>query len=410
MAPSPSPLSARLALAFSCMGHAYSHLFAPIFFVVALSLEAELGLTHGEVVALIVVGNVLFGVAAPLAGWLGDRWSASAMVGVFFVGTGGGMILTGLSSTPFAIGVSLAVTGLFASIYHPVGIAWLVRNAAERGTALGINGVFGGLGPVVAALSAGVLIDLAGWSAAFLVPGAVVLATGLVFYALLARGVIVETKEDRVSDPPASRSDTMRAVSVLAVTLLCTGLIYQATQASLPKLFTERVGDLLGDGSIGVSAMVAAVYLAAGAAQIIAGWLADRFPLKAVYAVAFVLQVPLLAVAAGVSGATLVGVAMLMVVMNVGALPPENALVARYAPSHRRGLAFGLKFILAFGLSGLGVKLEGLLYDLTGGFAWLFTILAAVAAVAVAAALLLPSEQRRGSATAEAEPAATGAG
>ena len=45
------------------------------------------------------------------------------------------------------------------------------------------------------------------------------------------------------------------------------------------------------------------------------------------------------------------------------------------------------------GISGLGVVLEGALYDLTGGFFWLFAILAALAAVAVATGLLLPSER-----------------
>jgi len=37
-----STLSARLSLGFSCVGHAYSHLFAPIFYVVVLALEKDL--------------------------------------------------------------------------------------------------------------------------------------------------------------------------------------------------------------------------------------------------------------------------------------------------------------------------------------------------------------------------------
>lgn len=102
----------------------------------------------------------------------------------------------------------------------------------------------------------------------------------------------------------------------------------------------------------------------------------------------------LLILASAASGAALVVVAVIMVSVNVGARPAENSLVARYAPSNRRGLAFGLKFILAFGISGLGVKLEGVLYDQTGGFAWLFVVLCAIAAVGVAATLLLPSEDR----------------
>lgn len=369
-------------------------MFAPIFYVAALTLEKDLGLTHGEVVGLIVIGNVLFGVAAPLAGWLGDRWSSTGMVGLFFIGTGGGMVMTALASSPFQIGLWLAVTGLFASIYHPVGIAWLVRNAKARGKALGINGFFGGVGPAAAALMAGTLIEISGWRAAFLVPGALIVGTGILFYWMMARGLVVETKQDARPLPPASREDTVRAVSVLGVTLLCTGLIYQATQPALPKVFSERLADFLSDGVFGVSVFVAAVYFTAGGLQILAGHLADRFPLKYVYLSCFILQVPLLILASAVSGAALVVVAMVMVSVNVGALPAENSLVARYAPSNWRGLAFGLKFILAFGISGLGVKLEGVLYDQTGGFAWLFIVLGVIAAVGIAATLLLPSETR----------------
>jgi MFS family permease len=389
-----SDRSARLSLGFSCLGHLYSHLFAPIFFVVALTLEGDFDRSHGDIVALIVIGNVLFGLAAPVAGWLGDRWSSTGMVGLFFLGTGGGMILTGLASSPLAIALALALTGLFASIYHPVGIAWLVRHARSRGMALGINGVFGAVGPAVAAISAGVLTEWGGWRMAFIVPGVAVAATGIVFYGLLARGLIVESRVDRRVEPPARPADVVRAGIVLAVTMLCTGLIYQATQPALPKVFSER---LLGadDGVMGVSLLVSLVYLVSGGCQIVAGHLADRFPLKFVYVVCFALQVPLLVLAASAHGTAMVMVAMLMVAMNVGALPAENSLVARYAPSHRRGLAFGLKFILAFGISGLGVKLEGAVYDSTGDFWWLFTILAAIAVVGVAAALLLPEERRQ---------------
>ncbi len=389
-----SNTSARLSLAFSCVGHSYSHLFAPIFYVVALGLERDLGLTHGEVVTLILIGNVLFGVAAPVAGWLGDRWSATGMIAVYFLGTGGGMVMTGLAETPLEIGLWLAVTGLFASIYHPVGFAWLVRNAVNRGTALGINGLFGGIGPAVAALTAGALTDLYGWRAAFMVPGAVVVATGVAFAWLVARGAIVERDTDRHPQPAASHEDRVRAFLVLAVTMLCTGLIYQATQPALPKVFSERVVDLAGDGVLGVSVLVAIVYLAAGGLQVLAGHLADRYPLRTVYLLAFILQVPFLVLAGSLGGTALVVVALIMVSVNVGSLPAENSLVALYAPSRWRGVAFGLKFILAFGVSALGVKLEGVLYDATGDFTWLFVVLAAIAAVAGAAGLLLPADRR----------------
>jgi len=45
--------------------------------------------------------------------------------------------------------------------------------------------------------------------------------------------------------------------------------------------------------------------------------------------------------------------------------------------------------------SGFGVKLEGALFDATGDFLWLFTVLAALAATAAAIGFLLPGEPRR---------------
>lgn len=386
-------LSARLSLGFSCVGHSYSHLFAPIFYVAALSLEQELSLSHGDVVALIVGGNVLFGVAAPLAGWMGDKWSSTGMMSLFFLGTGIGLMLTGMASVPLYIGLALALTGLFSSIYHPVGIAWLVRHAVNRGAALGVNGFFGGIGPGIAAILAGVLIEWFDWRAAFILPGVALFVTGIAFTWLVGRGTIIESRVDRKQDLPTSRQDMIRAFMVLAVTMLCTGIIYQATQPALPKVFSEKLGDLTKDGVLGVSMFVAIVYFAAGIMQILAGKLADKYPLKYVYMAAFVMQVPLLAIAGSLSGASLMVVALIMVSINVGALPAENSLVARYAPSQWRGLAFGLKFILAFGVSGLGVLLEGKLYDYTGDFYWLFIVLACVAAVATVAGLLLPNER-----------------
>jgi len=391
-----SRYSAPLAMGFSCVAHSYSHLFAPIFYVAVLALEPELGLSHGEAVSLILVCNILFGVVAPLAGWLGDRWSAVGMMTLFFLGTGGGMILTGLAGTPFLIAFWLAATGLFGSIYHPVGMAWLVRNAVNRGMALGINGMFGGFGPAAAALMSGVLIDWLGWRAAFIVPGAAIIATGLVFWGLVMRGDIIESKADIRAEPPVSRKDAIRVGIVLLLTMVCNGMIYQATQAGLPKLFSIRVADFASDGAFGISALVATAYGIAGVLQIFSGRLADRYPLKTVYQIAFLLQVPLLLLASQVSGPTVVLVAILMVTANVGSLPAENCLVARYSPSHRRGLAYGLKFVFAIGIaSGFGVKLEGLLFDASGNFVWLFTVLAALAAGAAAIGFLLPGEPKR---------------
>ncbi|MDH5189098.1 MAG: MFS transporter [Rhodospirillaceae bacterium] len=388
-----SKKSARLSLIFSCFGHTYAHLFAPIFFVVALTLEGEMGLSHGEAVSLIVIGNVLYGVGAPFAGWISDKWNTTGMMSVYFIGTGSAMILTGFATTPIMLALFLGLTGLFGSIYHPVGIAWLVKNAVNRGTALGINGVFGTIGPSVAALSAGILTDTISWRAAFVVPGAIILLTGIFFILMIRRGQITETKEDISPQAPVARSDIIRTIMVLSITMLCTGLIYQATSPAVPKIFSLRLNELFSGGIMGVSVMVAMVYIVAGGFQIIAGRICDIYPLKLVYILTFIAQIPIMLLAASAGGMGLLVVVMFMVAANQASLPAENSLVARYAPAQWRGLAFGMKFILAFGISGLAVLMEGAIFDATGDFFWLFIILASIATVGFATAFLLPSEK-----------------
>ena len=46
----------------------------------------------------------------------------------------------------------------------------------------------------------------------------------------------------------------------------------------------------------------------------------------------------------------------------------------------------------------VGVLMEGALYDFTGGFYWLFVVLAALAAVAFVAAVGLPAEGKEAAA------------
>jgi len=390
--------SARLSLIFSALGHVFAHLFEPIFYIVALVLPAELGMPYEEVLTLIVAGKLLYGLLAPLAGWLGDRWSAVGMMAVYFLGLGAAALSVGFATGPWMLGLTLALTGAFGAIYHPVGTAWLIRNATDTGKAIGVNGVFGGLGAALAGVVAGGLIALAGWRAAFIVPAIVCLISGVVFLALVVRGKVVEATADRKPLPVASRGDTVRAGLVLTVTMLCAGLVYQATQPSLPKLFDERLG---GAGLFGAAAAVTAVYLIAGLNQIVSGHLADRFSAKWVYVGTALVQVPPLLGLAWASGCPLVAVATLAVAGNLSAIPAENVLMARYTPAKWRGTAFGMKFILSFGVSGLGVPLVSVIHGATGGFGWLFVLLAGAALTVAVAATLLPAERRTAGEAAE---------
>lgn len=391
---SPSAVSDRGAVVFSCVGHFFNHLFEPAFFVVALVLPAAFGISYETALTLIVGGKVLFGVAAPLAGWLGDRWSTTGMMAIYFLGMGGAAIWAGFAGGPWEMAMALTLLGLFGSIYHPVGIAWLVRSATRRGKALGINGIFGSLGPAVAGIGAGLMIEISGWRSAFIVPGILVFLVGLTFVALIYRGAITDHRADIRPEPVPERRDTVRAYTVLALAMLCGGLVYQSTQAALPKLFDERLDGLFGGGTLGPGTAVMLVYGFSALMQVFAGHLADRYSLKTVYLTFWLLQAPMLGAVAALSGIPLIGAAMLMVMLNTGALPAENMLLAKYTPPQWRATAYGFKFVVGFGVASLGIPLVGLLRATTGDFAWLFGLLAGVAVLMAAAALRLPQDTR----------------
>lgn len=385
--------SAQLSLVFSCIGHAFVHLFMALYFVVVLAIEIDWSIPYHDLIGLWTVGSILVGVCAVPAGWIADRWSAPGMMVIYYLGLGGAAIACSFMDAPLALAVGLAAIGLFAAIYHPVGIAWLVRNAESRGKALGINGIFGGLGVAGAGVIAGFLIDTHSWRAAFFVPGAACVATGLALWYCVQRGLVADDGEDRVKSAPVNRGDMLRVFVILLLTMLLTGLLYQSTQVSLPKVFDLRLRDIAGEGVLGIGTAIAAVYTISAIMQVYGGHLADRYPLKPIYVGAFLLQIPLLIAVGVFSGLPLILVAMLAVLVNVAALPAENMLLARYAPQKHRSLAFGIKFVLAFSIAPVALQLVAFVQEGTGEFVWLYYILGGAALVACLAALMLPKDR-----------------
>ena len=172
---------ARTAIIFSNIGHGFSHMFTVLYASAVLYLPKVFDLSYGELLGLSSLGLILFGVAALPAGWLGDRWSQIGMMAIFFIGIGVGAIVVGLAVGPERLFIGLTLIGLFASIYHPVGIAWVVAWANKQGMTLGINGVFGNAGSAIAPVFVGLMIDYVTWRAAFIIPGvlSILVGTGL---------------------------------------------------------------------------------------------------------------------------------------------------------------------------------------------------------------------------------------
>jgi len=327
------------------------------------------------------------------------------MMTLYFVGTGAAAVVTGLATTPFQLALGLASIGFFAAIYHPVGMAWLVRSAADRGKALGWNGMFGSFGVALGPVVAGALCQWWSWRAAFIVPGAITAAIGVALLVVWRAGGVADSVPAHVAPRKvASRTEMMRAFILLSVTMTCGGLIYQAFTVILPKLFAERIGQDFGLGASAIGGLVGLVYLVAGLTMPISGRLADRFPTPQIYRAAFLLLVPCLFVAALLQSWPLVFVTVLLVIINTLSGPAENKLLAHYTPGRWQGTGYGAKFVLSLGVSASAIPLIALIYESTGGFFWLFIAMGVLAAVATIGALLLPTGEAAVARAAQVQP------
>ena len=392
----PVNRSRSVALTFANVAHFYSHLFMLIYPTVVIALETAFGRSYGEMISLSFTGFVLYGIAALPAGWLGDRWSVPGMLAIFFLGTGIAAIAAGLAPGPAGIQIALAAIGLFSAIYHPVGTAWIVANAEARGRALGINGVFGSAGIASAPLIAGGLTAVLGWRAAFLVPGIICVATGVAFLSMQG-GMKTSSHARRTAGSRAPPSlHALRGLALLAVTALCVGFLAQAHTVALPKVFAVRAPVALEwAGLAGAGILVSAALITGAFGQLVGGWLADRYRLTLVYPGFYVLMIPLALAAAEIPGLPFVVTAAVIMFTITASLPAENSLVAHHCPSRWHATAFGVKFVLALGVSSLAIPAAGHIFDATGDFRWMFLAMAMIAGIIVCLAMLLPGMRER---------------
>jgi MFS family permease len=320
------------------------------------------------------------------------------MMVIFFFGIGAATIATGFARTPVELAVGLTVIGVFAAIYHPVGIAMLVSNQPRLGRTLGVNGVYGNAGLAFAALLTGALADLAGWRAAFFVPGLACLAVGLGFVRA-SRGMTLGKGVTRKGEARLPRALLARVFIAVAVATAAGGVIFNATTVSMPKVFAERLSALT-DTNFGIGVLVCITYLIAAMAQLAVGWWIDRRPIKAVFVAVVAAQVPLLFAAGSLTGYAMLAVAIGMMFFVFGQIPINDAMIARYTAEEWRARAYAVRYVMSFAGSATAVPLVAWVYSAYGDFQPLYAFLAALAGLILAFALAFPGERATRLATA----------
>ncbi len=379
-------------VAFINLGHLLDHLVMLVFPTVVIALGREWDRPYAELLPLAVGGFIAFGAFALPAGWLADRWSRYKMMAVFFFGIGGSLFLTGFAQSPWQIAAGLTLTGMFAAIYHPTGIAMLVAAPGKMGSALGWNGLWGNLGLATAAIVSGALMDLWGWRAAFFIPGLASIAAGIAFLLLVSDPGPIPKKSKAIGLHVDSRTMT-QIFAILLVATACGGIIFNSTTVAMPKVFDERLRALT-QTNLGIGALVAFVYSIAAFSQVLMGRLIDRFEMKRLMIGVALAQIPLLGLAAALDGWAMLAIALLMMMAIFGQIPLNDAIVGRYVADEYRARVLSVRYVVSLGVAAIVVPMIAVLHGSAGGFRNVFLVLAAFAVGLLAASLFFPSGER----------------
>jgi MFS family permease len=381
----------RFLVPFINLGHLLDHLVMLVFPTVVIALGREWDQPYSQLLPLALGGFIAFGAFAIPAGWLADHWSRYKMMALFFFGIGVALFVTGFAQAPWEIAVGLTLVGMFAAIYHPVGIAMLVAAPEKMGLALGWNGLWGNLGLAAAALVAGALMDLFGWRAAFFVPGAAAVAAGIAFLMLVKDPGPVTKKSKKIG--LAIDGATMaRIFAILIIVTACGGVIFNSTTVAMPKVFDERLRELT-QTNLGIGALVAFVYSVAAFAQVVVGSLIDRVDMRRLMIAMALAQIPLLALAANSQGWVMLGAAILMMLAVFGQIPLNDAIVGKYCSDEYRSRVYAVRYVITFTVAAVAVPLISALHATAGGFRNVFLVLACLAVAILAAALFFPSRR-----------------
>ncbi len=373
------------------ISHFLDHFIMLIFAKAAYDAGKYFGLRYDEIIIYGAIGFVLFGGMAPVAAQLADRFSRSLLMVIFHFGIGLSAILAGFSQSILQLTISIGVIGIFAAIYHPVGIAMLVKSNKLIGFRLGVNGVFGNMGVAAAPLITGLLLTVGDWRICFIIPGLFCLAYGIAFAKALKEDQDT-TNKARASADESFAPNWRRALAALALSTASGGFIFGAMTFVVPRYFEVSMTNL--STSVAITGLLAAlVYAVASFSQIAIGWLIDQYPPKNVLFTMAVGQVIFIYLAAQFNDLALF-IAMLLAMSFVfGQIPITDTILARYVPDAWRTRVLSVKFMLNLSIGASVLPVCGIILQTGYTMTTLFNLMSAIAILVVFAAIILPQQK-----------------
>jgi MFS family permease len=383
----------RRILIISSFGHFMTHFNMLVFPALVLPLTGRLNLDMAQVLGLSFWMYLLFGLTALPWGIVADRFGAKPLMLLFFLGAG----VSALSAAhwidnPVRLSMALTGMGLFAGIYHPIGLGLISKGIERMSMALGYHGMCGNVGLASAPLLAGVFNWLWGPQSVYLTLGILnLMGMGLM-------GILSFTEPREEKDSEAGKGNgLLGAFIILLIAMMLGGIAYRGATVVLPAYFELKNQGILqalirlwgGDisGNLVATTITSLIFSLGILGQYTGGRLPERYEPRFCYLAFNVVSMSAAFFMAMAQDLSLVTLAIIYLFFLLGMQPIENTLVARFTPPRFHHSAYGIKFILTFGVGALAVKMMGGIQT-TWGIDATFTALGFVSLALVVVAIL----------------------
>ncbi len=372
------------------ISHFLDHFMMLIFAKAAYDAGKYFGLTYDEIIAYGAVGFLFFGAFAPLAAHLSDKISRSFLMIIYHFGIGLSSILAAISTSLWLFAVSLSLIGIFAAIYHPVGITMLLSKNKNNGIRMGINGVFGNMGVAAAPLITGLILFYGNWRLCFLLPGFFCIIYGLQFLKALTIEPSSEVNEKVISGRPFAKH-WHRALSSIALSTISAGFIFGAMTFLVPRYFETYLSNI--STSVAVTGLLAGlVYAIASFAQIAVGKMIDKFSPKLILLIISAGQILFIYFSSIFENWSLFFITLFAMAFVFGQVPINDIILSRYIPDEKRAKILSIKYVLNLSAGASVLPICSLMMQNGFEMRQIFSMMSFMAVLILLAALLLPKQ------------------
>ncbi len=349
------------------LGHCVVDTSQNILPVVLPLLQTRFDLSYSQVGVAAALLTISSSMIQPVFGWISDRWGIQWFIPAGIVWTGILMGAVGLVPNYWALLLVLTLAGVGTAAFHPIAsTAAAQASGAKRGLGMSFFSAGGNLGFAVGPI-------LIAWILAWFSLRGTVLLMGL---GILTAGLIhLHRREIEVPRAKPGQRGTQQTSPIAWANLsrLCVLITLRSWGSSGLVVFMPLF--LIQQGmALSLTGRALFVFLFFGAlGGMLGGHLSDRVGRQQVIATSLLIYPPLMASALALQGPmrwsflAVAGMAIL-------ASNSVTLVFAQELLPHHIGLASGLTLGLAFGAGGLGVGVSGIMADLFGLRASIWTL------------------------------------